>query len=226
VDERISAAARALTLLPIGAEVAEVGGIACRRFRGIDQPWACQARCTTLPGRAELDRAIGWLGERSSQWTVVVPGELVDSDVFAGLRPWLTLPVLVRRKSLPAATVPGLTIRPAREPAEFLSVYGEELAPLVTREHLADPGHRFLVATLDGRVVGCAIARRLAGTSYINGVTVLPDERGHGIGGAISAAAADAFGTGPVWLEALAEAQPVYHRLGFEVIGEHVLLSP
>jgi ribosomal protein S18 acetylase RimI-like enzyme len=54
---------------------------------------------------------------------------------------------------------------------------------------------------------------------------VLPDARGHGIGTAISAAAADAFGPDLVWLEALAKAQPVYRRLGFEVIGEHVLLA-
>ena len=228
MDERITAAARALTLSPIGADVAEVGGIACRRFRGIAEPWACQARCTTLPDRAELDRAVGWLGERSPQWTVVVAGELADAEVFAAFEPWLTLPVMVRTRVLAPAGVAGLTIRPAATPGEFLSVYGAELAPLVTPQHLGDPAHRYLVAELDHRVVACAITRRLADTAYINGVTVVPDLRGQGIGTAISAAAAaagDEIGADLIWLEALAKAQPVYRRLGFDVIGEHVLLT-
>jgi GNAT superfamily N-acetyltransferase len=225
VDERIAVAARELTLQSLNSDVAVLAGVACRRLRGIDEPWASHARCTTLPSRASLDQALSWLRERAEQWTVVVPGELAGDEVFAGLEPWLTLPVMIRRESLPAAMVPGLTIRPAANPAEFLSVYGEMLAPLVTPDHLADPGQRYLVAEEDGRVVGCAIARCLGDTSYVNGVTVLPDARGHGIGTAISAAAADAFGTDLVWLEALATAQPVYRRLGFEVIGEHVLLA-
>jgi len=224
VDERIAAAARELTLQPLNSDVAEVAGIACRRIPGIDEPWASHARCTTLPSRADLDRALGWLHERAPRWTVVVPSELAGHDVFAGLEPWLTLPVMVRTQRLPAATVPGVTIRPAREPGEFLSVYGEMLAPLVTAEHLADPRQRYLVAERDGRVVGCAIARLVAGTSYVNGVTVLPDARGHGIGAAISAAAAEAFDAGLVWLEAVAKAQPIYRRLGFEIVGEHILL--
>jgi GNAT superfamily N-acetyltransferase len=136
--------------------------------------------------------------------------------------------VYVLDDAVDAPPVPGLTVGPARDAAEFLSVYGADLAPLVTPRHLRSPGYRFLVGRMDGVPVACAQVRRAADTAYVSAVTVRPEYRRRGIGAAVSAAAtriARDLTDGPVWLHAEDGPARVYRRLGYVPVDRHVLLT-
>ena len=85
------------------------------------------------------------------------------------------------------------------------------------------PHVRFLVARLDGRVVGCAIGDRDNGNSRVINLAVDPDARRQGVGRALLRALEAALPKGDVLLmveeentvaRALYEAEG-YHRVGF-----------
>jgi len=223
VRQRLAEAHAAAIDLNVGGTTAVVAGVRCQRI-AIAEPWATQARPT---GPADLDLVLGWLRDHSPQWTVAVPSWLAGRAEYAGLSEWLTLPMYLLDGQPTAKPVPGLEIGPARDAAEFLVAYGAELAPLVTAEHLAHPAYHHLVGRLDGRAVGCAKVLEVAGTAYVSAVTVLPGYRGRGIGTHLSAAASRLGGerAGVVWLHAAERARPLYERLGYRLVGEHVLLS-
>lgn len=229
-------AARAVLGPTSGADSAVVEGIPCVSHR-VDQPWACQAKAMVPPTSAALDAATDWLEARAvtrRQWTVMTRQRHVGAPVFsaAGLSPWLTLQILaLGRADLleRIAAVDGLDVGPASGAAEFLAVYGEELAPLITPGILADPTHHHFVGRVDGQPVACVQVREVANTAYISGVTVIPACRGRGIGTAISVAATRfALASHPrvVWLAAESHLHPMYARLGFGQVGVHVLLRP
>lgn len=186
------------------------------------------------PPAAALDAAIGWLSERSPNWTVITRAVHASSPVFvaAGLQPALVLPVLEWQIPLPPLPdISGLDVGPDTSIDEvrsvYLPVFGADLAPLVADAHLRAASYLHLVARLEGRAVGCAEVRWAAGTAYISGVGVLPDLRGRGIATALSAAAtitARARCAGPVWLLAEPDVAPIYRRLGYAVVDEHVHL--
>jgi GNAT superfamily N-acetyltransferase len=219
-----------------GADTAVVAGIPCVSYR-VDQPWACQAKAMYPPTRVALDAVLDWLEEHAvtrQQWTVMTRQRHDDAPVFtaAGLTPWLALPILaLGRADLleRVATVDGLDVGPASGTAEFLAVYGEELAPLITPGTLADPTHHHLVGRIDGQPVACVQVREVANTAYLSGVTVVPACRGRGIGSATSVAATRfALASHPraVWLAAESHLHPMYARLGFRQVGVHTLLRP
>ncbi len=125
----------------------------------------------------------------------------------------------------------ALAIGPAR-PSELLSL--ARLQGRAFRPRLAYglgtvvalwllPHVRFLVARLDGRVVGCAIGDRDNGNSRVINLAVDPDARRQGIGRALLRALEAALPKGDVLLmveeenagaRALYEAEG-YHRVGF-----------
>jgi GNAT superfamily N-acetyltransferase len=198
-----------------------VAGVRCQSVP-IAEPWATQAR-PIAPG-TDLDPVRDWLRDHSPQWTVAVPAWLAGEPEYAGLTPWLTLPMYVLTEAPEAKPVSGLEMGPAGDAAEFLSVYGAHLAPLV---ELADPTCLHLVGRLDGRVVACAKVRVLADTAYVSAVTVLSAYQKRGIGSALSAEASRLGGerAGIVWLHAAEHARRIYERLGYRLVGEHVLLA-
>ncbi len=204
-------------------DAADIHGIACAHFR-LPYPWATQARALSAPPTpVALTAALAWLRSRSAAWTVMTrePGH----PVFTGLTPWLTLPALVLRSLAPAADPPGFTVGPAVDGAEFLSVYGTELAPLL---RVGAPDDEYLVGRYAGEPVACARVRWAAGTAYVSGVTVVPEQRGHGFGAAISTAATrrGADRARVVWLHAADRARPLYERLGYVHVEDHVLMVP
>lgn len=223
VRERLAEVYADASDLILGGATAVVAGVKCHSIP-IPEPWATQARPV---GPTDLHPVLGWLRDQSPQWTVAVPSWLAGRDEYAGLVPWLTLPMYVLDGEPVAVPVPGLEIGSARDPAEFLAVYGSELAPLVTAAHLAHPAYHHLVGRLDGAPVGCAKVLEAAGTAYVSAVTVLAGYRGKGIGAALSAAASRLGGerAGVVWLHAAERARPLYERLGYRFVGEHVLLT-
>lgn len=225
-----------LVLPPTGAgvEAERIGRIACVRY-DIDHAWATQAKVMHPVDPDELDRALEWMGKRADEWTVTTREVYVDDPVFAdrGLRPidGATLELVCMRLSdldelASAPAVPELTIEPATDPDEFLSVYGTELAPLVAPQLFADPRRNYLVGRLDGVAVACARVDVLARTAYVSGVTVRPDWRHRGFGTAISAAAArrGLASRRVVWLTAVDELGPLYTALGFRPVDVHVQL--
>jgi hypothetical protein len=231
VADLVARAEAALGLPATSGESELVQGIPCSTYP-IGEPWASQAKTMLPPPPAALDAAIGWLEARSPAWTVMTRERFAHLGVFTsrGLEPWLELPILVltQRAALRRTDAVPLAVGPATSAAEFLAVYGAELAPLVTDGALADPDDELLVGRVDGRPVACARIRRALGAAYVSAITVLPAERGNGYGLAISAAASNAaLATQPrfVWLSALPDVQPLYTRLGYRPVDTHVLLT-
>lgn len=236
VADLLARAEAALADLPpeAGAVTALVEGIPCASYP-LDQPWATQAKVMTPPRPAALDAAFAWLDAQAAgpgRWTVTTRGRFVPESVFAarGLVPWLELPVLLLGRVAMLRTVPrmrGFELAAPSDAAEFLAVYGAELAPLVPSSILGARGYHHLVGRIDGEPVACALVREVADTAYISAVTVAPEWRGRGAGVAISAGAARlalSLNVRAVWLSAVSDLHPLYGRLGFRPVDTHVLL--
>lgn len=87
---------------------------------------------------------------------------------------------------------------------------------------LGGPMH-FFVGYQDDRPVTCAASYIGAHEVGIYMVATLPDVRGKGYGGAITAAAINIAPHLPAVLQASGYGQPVYARLGFQTIGTYTL---
>jgi ribosomal protein S18 acetylase RimI-like enzyme len=172
-------------------------------------------------------KLVGWLAARAPQWTIVVRGQHVGA--LDGFVPSYVMPALLLTTAPPRPSPPaGVTIGLARDPAEFLAVYGADLAPLVTARHFAAAGHHHLIARIDAAPVGCARVRIHGGTAYVSAVTVLQPYRRRGIGAALSAAASrlGSAHADLVWLHAADHARAIYERLGYVQVDEHVQMAP
>jgi GNAT superfamily N-acetyltransferase len=228
--EVIAALSRVECVLPEpgdGTEADLVAGIPCMSFP-IRQPWATQAKVMDVPTPDALAAATRWLGKRAPEWTVTIRAEHAHEAVFAGLTPSLELPCLTLEAAAePVPAVDGLTIGPARDADEILTLYGSEFARLITPEALVHKGVDYLIGRIGGQPVACGKAEIAAGTAYISGITVAPAYRGRGIGTAISAAVIEAAkrrNPSLIWLTAVRELHPLYTRLGFRVADVHVQL--
>lgn len=220
-------------LSDVGGDWAIVNGIPCVRLP-VDYPWAVQAKAMSPPDALALAAAVRWMAGWGSSGTVVTRRQHADHAVFtaAGLRPARTLSAMVWLEE-PAGVAPvsGLDISAARSAAEFRTPFvsfGVDLAPLVTPRHLSAPSQRYLVGRFGGAPVACAQILWTAGTAYVSAVAVLPEFRGRGVGTAVSVAAsqmARARCAGPVWLHAETRLQPLYRRLGYRGVDEHIQLS-
>ena len=111
--------------------------------------------------------------------------------------------------------------------AEIAERYPEERANFfrLDASETAPGRGAFLVATVDGEVVGCGAVRLLDGAdAEIKRMYVMPSRRGRGIGGALLAALeSEARSLGATRLvletgERLLEAVALYERTGFTVI--------
>ncbi len=225
------AAAELTAMAGIGGESALVAGVRCAAL-GIPQPWATYARPVSAPTADEFGQVRDWLTARSTQWTVRVSARDATAAVYQDLRTCEVLPVYTLAGSVALNATPevtGLTIAPARDPAEFLTVCGAGLAPLVTDRHFADDRHRFLVGRFDGEPVATALLRRGGGTVCLSMINVVAEHRRRGIGATISAAASRLAGTlaggGPVWLNANDDSARIYRRIGYRQVDEHVFLT-
>lgn len=211
-----------------GRQTALVDGVRCVVY-GVPQPWAAQAIVFDEPRPASVAAAVAWLRERADADIVMTRTRYAGHPAFRGRVLDHELPALVltddRVSGMRDAS--GLDIGPARDPAEFLAVYGAELAPLVTPADLADPHRRYLVGRHQGEPAAVAMVRRTGDAAYIGGVTVLPEWRRRGFGTAISLAATRAAvrtGASLVWLHSTETSQPIYERLGFRVVDTHLQL--
>lgn len=121
------------------------------------------------------------------------------------------------------------TIRPVHDAAEIaradpvreVSGFGAVIVEEMRWVRSLAAGEVFL-AEEDGVALGTGAALRMGTTGWIGGVCVVPEARGRGLGGAITAAAVEWLrdrGAATVLLYATALGQPVYERLGFVTDG-------
>lgn len=151
-----------------------------------------------------------------------------------GMRQAGQTPLMVRLPaSVPAPTVTnGFRIVEASTESDLLDfdnvmIHGYPVPELTfPNDRIADaralggPVH-FFVGYEDNEPVSCALAcigKREVG---IYAVATLPDRRGKGYGGMVTVAALAAAPHLPAVLEATDFGQPVYLRLGFQVVGEY-----
>ena len=158
----------------------------------------------------------------------------VDAAVrAAGLRRVEAWPTMaVPRDAIPATPDPdGVEIRRATtsdleairvvEAATF-GTPADIAERFVGRRMLEDDRVRMLVAWVDGEPVGEATGYLADGTVGIFGVGVVEGARRRGIGAALTARAATAFGDRAdlVWLQPSDMARAVYERLGFRRVSD------
>jgi len=126
----------------------EIHGAPCSSF-DIDPSWATRATLTgraDVPAEAELDDVLAWLqARRPGSWQVRARIEQADDPVVRQrLVPVLELGVWITDR-WPRHELPDdCEIGEARDTAEFLTVFGAELAPVITGQ-VGTPGQSFLV---------------------------------------------------------------------------------
>lgn len=216
------------------------------------EPWATSAYLLDgPPDSAELADLITWLRAHSGGGISVVTRRChADAAAWAaaGLRLWEEQPVFAATAQAAAALAypmpEGVLIRPPKSHGEFWEGYGCWLGDLDASQILPAPAFvrrdlGTLVAVADGAAVGSAIIRWVDATGYLGGIGVRPDLRGRGIGGALTAEATRVASRGPagdqrdaagrpidlVWMHASSEGAPMYARLGFHCVDDHVILA-
>lgn len=223
---------------PDGAAYETVAGVPCAHLP-LPYAWATQASLAGLeaaaaaPRPAVLDAVTGWLQAQSPDgWHLVVDHQQADGVAAAtGLVEQMAHGVWLCDEA-PEVPVPqGETTAPqlerARDVDEFLEVFGRDLWPVVQRQ-LELPDREFLVVRHEGRAIACARLRDLAGTTYVGGITVVPELRGRRWGRAVSALATRrALERSPLaWLHCEDDVSPLYSRLGYRRVTTHVHLGP
>lgn len=223
---------------PAGAEYETVAGVACAHLP-LPYPWATQASLAGLEAAAaapapEVTRAVaGWLQERSpGAWHLVVDRQQQEqvqqaTGLVEQLRHGVWLCDEAPEVPVPQGESSAPTIEPAQDVDEFLSVFGADLAPVVEGQ-LDLPDRELVVVRHDGRAIACARLRDLAGTTYVGGVTVLPELRGRRWGRAVSALATRRAleRSAVAWLHCDDAVSPLYSRLGYRRVTTHVHLGP
>jgi probable phosphoglycerate mutase len=212
------------------AIAADIHGVPCASF-DIDAPWATQAALTgraDLPAPDELGAVLDWLeARRPGSWQVRVRDEQRGGLAGAGLVPALELGVWITDRRPYLRTPDGVDIGDAADAAEFVSVFGDDLAPLLTGQ-IGRPGRAFLILREQGRAVACARVTQTGGTAYVSAVTVLPERRGRGLGRLMSAAATSyaVRQAGLAWLHCADSMAPLYEQLGYRRLTTHVDFRP
>jgi ribosomal protein S18 acetylase RimI-like enzyme len=213
---------------------------------GVPHAWGVQVTAGAVePDVAEAAAALGWCHERGGEegWLVSVPESLVGAASWGGL-------LLAGRTGVFATDAPTAATMDAPAPGgvelelgasrdDVVAGYGGWMNDLplarllVTEEDLARSDRRFLVARLNGRVVGSAFVWWAEDTGYLSGIGVVEGLRGRGIGRALTGRAAyiaalghDGAAPDVVWMHATFDGAALYSRMGFTLVDTEVRLGP
>ena len=191
---------------------------------------------------AELEAALQWVSERSSAHRAWIAQKLVAE--LGEIPPSHGLD----REPEP---YPGMVLHPPPDPPspsagvtvasvagagldEFLDVCVEGGLPLDLAQRLfppsfaGDPEVQLFVGRLDGRPVGTSIAIRSRDASGIYNVGTLSSARRHGIGRALTwaaAAAGRAWGCDITVLQSTPMALPMYSDMGFRTVAPYTTFT-
>jgi ribosomal protein S18 acetylase RimI-like enzyme len=214
---------------------------------GVPTPWSVRAHVPSPAPPAEmLGQAVAWCRSRGGErgFRISVPSVEQAQIARFGLVAMETLGVYAmpawRARELKAVQVDGLEIGEPRDLTELVAAYGGWMTDLPLAEklvHAADlvnPSRRFLVARVDGRVVGCALVWFAARTAYLSGIGIRPDARRRGYGRALTVAAvrmgvsSAMLETQPdlIWMHATEDGAALYSAMGFEHVDDHIHFGP
>jgi ribosomal protein S18 acetylase RimI-like enzyme len=212
---------------------------------GVPHPWGVQAVASGVPSRSEVASARAWLQQRGARhgWRFCVAQE-----EHAG-SPWRDLPVRermelfavaargMRRETSPPPSGLQLVTDPTYE--QVVEGYGGWMSdePLARRLVVPDDLERgdrgYVVGESEGRVVGCGFVWWSGPVACLSGIGVVADQRGRGVGRALTQVALDLAVTGPtaatvdvVWLHATADGARLYRHLGMQRLGTQVQVGP
>ena len=208
---------------------------------GVPHPWGIRI-CAgdAAPDPADAAAAIAWCARRDTGhgWSVSAPRSRASAwgDLVVGEESGVFATTAATAAAFPLVVPDGVLLDHAPPLPDVRAAYGgwmddDPLAELlVTADDLAHPDRAFVVARLDGSPVGCAFVWWAEGTAYLSGIGVLESLRGHGVGKALTTAAAHVgatrSGIDVVWMFATPEGAELYDRMGFVLVDREVLLRP
>jgi len=213
---------------------------------GVPHAWGVQVTAgAAVPDVAEAAAALGWCHERGGEegWLVSVPESLVGAAPWRGLllagRTGVFATDATTAATMDAPAPGGVELELGASRDDVVAGYGGWMNDLplarllVTEEDLARSDRRFLVARLNGRVVGSAFVWWAEDTGYLSGIGVVEGLRGRGIGRALTGRAAyiaalghDGAAPDVVWMHATADGAALYSRMGFTLVDTEVQLGP
>ena len=208
--------------------VTEVAGLTVV-LMGVNEAWGVQVEAMDVAVEAAaVDAAVAWCRAQGRDPLVRVRAR--DRDRLPSYTVAEELPVLVA----PVGGVQdALAVDRSWDLEEFRNIYAESFgmapelaAKLVVAGDL--DAHPHLLGRSDGRAVACAQLRPGAELAYVNGVGVLPSERGRGFGAAMMTACAVAagdLGCSLIWLHASQASVGFYEAIGFELVDTHLALA-
>jgi GNAT superfamily N-acetyltransferase len=191
---------------------------------------------------AELEASLQWVSDRSIAHRAWIAEDLVDElgeipPVHGLQRESVPYPGMVLHPP-PDAPAPSaeVTVEPVADTGldEFVGVCIEGGLPLDLAQRLfppsfvGDPEVQLFVGRLDGRPVGTSIAIRSRSASGIYNVGTLVDARRHGIGRALTwaaAAAGRAWGSDVIVLQSSPMALPMYSDMGFRTVSPYTTFT-
>ncbi len=220
---------------------------------GVRHPWGVQLTAgNLLPHDRDAAAGLAWCRQRGGQdmWRVSVPERLVGKGPWRELTEYDSAGLF----AAPAEAASQLTVEPPAdvhldvEPSysDVISGYGGWMADLplarqlVTSHDLTLSDRGFVVARIDDRPVGCALVWWAGGTGVLSGIGVVADQRGRGVGRALTAAAARMAACGSragrhrwgdvrpdvVWMAATEQGAGLYAQMGFRRVDTEVQLGP
>lgn len=212
---------------------------------GVPHAWGVRITAgDALPSPADAQVGLEWCQERGADagWLVCVPERLAGAGPWDGLverdRSGVFALDAATAATLRSETPAGVDLVELPSRAQIVAAYGGWMSDLPLAELLVTPhdvertDRHFIVARLDGSVVGCAFVWWADGTGYLSGIGVVPELRGRGIGRLLTTAAARTAAEGPagrppdvVWMHATPDGAALYDRMGFHRVDTELMLS-